>query len=347
MSVTTSGTECAAQIHQILDRIIVREECVLSYDKTLVDLLPHILRENYGIENSSQIHRLKPLGELYETLNVTAEDVSINDLPALLVEAGVDQKRYCTRTDDDNGAEFKNFSTATHEDNVEAVLTLQCDLGQGKHKEGDEAYDPNLLKPENVKQYLDWVTTPPPSYLEKLFKSNFWEMQIRKWKLFGQLDSNLPSLSVGGRWLTEILYFRQVHGLTQHIGLDLHSGDEDLVKVGDMHAMPFDDDQFGFVFIKNTFDKSYDVRKLVSELLRVTRRNGIIAVDQVCDYGWTSSLGRTDIQRAQNLLKVFRSQAACKSLVCTDVDITGIGDVAQTSGSSNNARLAIKVKKAK
>ncbi len=346
MQATATLSKNTEKIYQCLDRIIKRDQCALSYDRTLVEELPDILRENYGIRTGEQIREHDEVAELAELLNHSeSSGPALDDLPDLIAGAGIDVQRYSTRVKEDNGSEFTNFSTVSHEEDVDAVLTLQRDLGQGKHKAGDQPYDPHLVDPRRVRRYLRGVTTPPPTFIERLFKTTFWAIQIRKWKLLGWIKGDQPSLSVGGRWLSEIHYFREVHGLRHHIGLDLHSADENLVKVGDMHDMPFSENQFGFVFIKNTVDKSYDVRKLVSELIRVSRHNGIIVVDQVCDYGSTSTLGRTDIQRAENLLRIFQARTGLKKLVCQDVDIQGVGDVKQTNGSKNNARLAIKVLK--
>lgn len=89
------------------------------------------------------------------------------------------------------------------------------------------------------------MTTPPPSWIERVSEKHYWDLQIRKWRLQGKLDPAVLSLSVGGRWITEVLYFREIVGLRNHIGIDLHSDDEDLVVIGDMHDMPFPDNHSG------------------------------------------------------------------------------------------------------
>jgi hypothetical protein len=109
--------------------------------------------------------------------------------------------------------------------------------------------------------------------------------------------------------------------------------------------MPFPADHYQLIFLKNVVDKSYDIRRLADELLRVVRPEGIVIVDQICGYGACSPLTRTDIQHARNLLRIFAARAAVKALVCDDVDVSCIGDAAGTGARRFNARLAIQVMK--
>ena len=143
--------------------------------------------------------------------------------------------------------------------------------------------------------------------------------------------------------MTEIEFFRDVIGLRQHIGLDLFSDDRALVTAGDMHEMPFPDRHFQLIFIKNTVDKSYNVRKLVDELLRVVRSRGIIVVDQICGYGDCTPLTRTDIQKSENLLRLFKARAKVRTLVQSDVDLKALRGAITGDRASTNARLAIQV----
>lgn len=100
----------------------------------------------------------------------------------------------------------------------------------------------------------------------------------------GKLAANDPVLTLGPRWLGEIKYFRKVIGLRKTIGLDLYSYNRRLVVAGDMHAMPFEDSRFALVFQRNTFDKAYDIRKVLRECVRVLKNGGILVSDDVLDY---------------------------------------------------------------
>ena len=60
-------------------------------------------------------------------------------------------------------------------------------------------------------------------------------------------------------------------------GLDLISY-SDFVDLGDMHAMPYDDNSFDVIIIGWVLGYSNDVAKVAQEILRVTRPNGVIAI---------------------------------------------------------------------
>jgi ubiquinone/menaquinone biosynthesis C-methylase UbiE len=110
-----------------------------------------------------------------------------------------------------------------------------------------------------------------------------------------------------------------------------------------MHRMPFPAEHFNLIFLKNVVDKSYRVRVLVEELIRVVEPGGIIVVDQICGYGSCNPLTRTDIQHAQNLLRLFETRARTQALVCQDVDVSGLGDAKASSAKRYNARLAVRL----
>lgn len=239
---------------------------------------------------------------------------------------------------------FSRWSLTTAEENVDSVLTLQRDLGMDQHNAALQRY-PASWEHGNVplRLYMCGVTTVQPNLLEKLTRRSFWELRIAWWKMRGMLDRTSPSLSIGPRWVTEIEFFRKVVGLKGHIGLDLFSDNEDLVKVGDMHQIPFPDRHFQLIFIKNTVDKSYEVRRLVAELLRVTRSGGIVIVDQICGYGDCSPLTRTDIQKSDNLLRLFRAHSPVQVLVQQDIALINAHSIKVRDRSNNNARLAIRL----
>jgi hypothetical protein len=272
----------------------------------------------------------------------------LDALPALLSQFPPIVAALQTRASEDAmkqaGEPFDHWTERRAQEDLDSVLTLQKDLGQGRFSEKTPRYAPER-EATQLRHYLRAVTSAPPSLVERLTRHTFWELRIGWWKKVGRVDPALPALSVGPRWVTEIHYFRQILGFERHIGLDLFSDDPALVKAGDMHAMPFSDSHFGFAFLKNVVDKSYNVRKLVSELVRVMAPGGTVVVDQICAYGHCTPLTRTDIQSAFNLRSVFNAQTRTRTLVCQDVDITGIGDAAKTGARRINARLALQILK--
>lgn len=341
-------TQNHTAIVSCIDQIIQRRECVLSYDRDLVELLPDILQENHGVADAASVGKLRALAQLFDLLDPDGQQGrNIASLPGLITATGVDISKYNTyklgKRNANAAHDFNHWSEESVDDSVEAVLTLQKDLGRGAHNERSKRYDAHR-KASDLKRYLGSVTTPPPSLMERLQRRSFWEIKLAKWFSSGILRADLPSLSVGPRWVTEIEFFREIIGLRKHIGLDLFTDDTEMVVAGDMHKMPFDDSHFQFIFLKNVVDKSYDVRKLVQEVIRVMRPNGIVVVDQICGYGATTPLTRTDIQHARNLARIFGRFTTVRELVCEDVDISGIGDSAGTNETRYNARLALCLK---
>jgi hypothetical protein len=337
------------EIKKCVDVLLPIGDCVLTFDRSLVDQLPDILCENFGVRSASDASRLPALDRLFQLLLPgRREEWDIAVLPALLERAGVNKAEYVPRAPspimEQMEKAFSRWTLSTAKENIQAVLTLQKDLGMGQYNASSEPHATQWQGGAvSLRKYLQGVTTVPPSLLEKVLRRSYWELWIEWWKLRRLLTSDLPSLSIGPRWVTEIDFFRQVVGLKMHIGLDLFSKNENLVKVGDMHQMPFPDKHFQMVFIKNTVDKSYDVRQLVAELLRVTRPGGIIIIDQICNYGDCTPLTRTDIVKSENLLRLFRVRSPVQVLVQADIDLTKIRGAVLGDHSRNNARLAIRI----
>ncbi len=350
MSNETPVSHSDGAILPVLRRLIRRERCVLSYDNDLIDTLPAILREQYGISSPRQISKnadlVELVGILKQKLRVEAGD--LNTLPSLVRSTGLNLDEFVTRAPHGlTGKEeqlFDRWSKASAFECKSEVLALQTDLAMGRWNKTMQRYSPNR-DDLPLAAYLSSVTTAPPSIAERVLRKRYWELWFAWWKLTGRLDARKPSLSVGPRWLKEIAYFREIVGLPRHIGLDLFSDDKNLVVAGDMHEMPFEADHFHFIFMKNTIDKSYNVRKVIQELLRVSQPEGTIVIDQLCHYGMCSPINRTDIQSAQNLLCLFRAQGVESHFVCRDVDVSGLGDARERNEHRRNARLAIVVEK--
>jgi hypothetical protein len=335
-------------IAECLDALLPRNDLVLTFDQSLVDQLPDILRENFSISHENDIVELPALRSLFQLLAPESQGAwRISELPELLTAAGIDKAAYrplAPKTvTNESETVFAHWSTSTAAENAQAVLTLQRDLGMGQYNAESTRHTKHREGADGLRSYMRNVTTVPPSILQRLTRRSFWELWIAFWKLRGHLDASRPSLSVGPRWVTEIEFFRDVLGLRHHIGLDLFSDDPQLVKAGDMHDMPFPDRHFQLIFIKNTVDKSYNVRKLVEELLRVLSPGGIIIVDQICGYGDCTPLTRTDIQKSENLLRLFRARAKVRALVQDDINLRSLHRAPVNDRANTNARLAIQV----
>jgi SAM-dependent methyltransferase len=90
----------------------------------------------------------------------------------------------------------------------------------------------------------------------------------------------LPSasvLSVGCRNAAELEYFEQKE-IGDVVGIDLFSEDP-RISVMDMHRMTFSDDTFDIVYSSHSLEHARDVDQVASELTRVVKDRGIIAIE--------------------------------------------------------------------
>jgi len=84
-------------------------------------------------------------------------------------------------------------------------------------------------------------------------------------------------LCVGCRNTLELDRFR-ARGFDDVIGIDVFSQRED-IKVMDMHEMTFPDDSFDVVYASHALEHSYDVKRVVEEVVRVARDGAIVGVE--------------------------------------------------------------------
>ena len=95
--------------------------------------------------------------------------------------------------------------------------------------------------------------------------------------------SQVKMLTLGPRWSAEIKFLRNKFNIYV-LGLDLFTNDEEYVVVGDMHKMRFADNTFDILYEKNTYNKSYDIRKALDESVRVLKPGGMLMYDEALDY---------------------------------------------------------------
>lgn len=75
------------------------------------------------------------------------------------------------------------------------------------------------------------------------------------------------------------------HGFNNVIGIDIHPEKIKLAQKlghnafeGDIHELPFDDEEFDVVFTSHTLEHSYDIKKVIKEIKRVIRKNGCLFI---------------------------------------------------------------------
>jgi SAM-dependent methyltransferase len=284
----------------LLDRLIDRDHTIDRFDATYLDDLPRILREQHGItaDNATTHARWPELAELWRLAGRDEIDFDLAELPRALAAAGVDPRRHTPQHAqqqtkhrmryDNVRAWRKTANRSVDEVGPELVNELQVEYS--RQSGGSHEWEfMDLARPE--------TGDPWTSFIRDLVKR-------------GVIAADEPALTIGPRWTGEIVYFREQLGLENAIGLDLFSNDESLVKVGDMHDMPFRDNTFALVYQRNTFNKSYDIRKALEECVRVLRDGGVLVTDDCYDYtDGVSELARTNIKHNDGVLRVLDRHA--------------------------------------
>ena len=115
-----------------------------------------------------------------------------------------------------------------------------------------------------------------------LFRPSILVTPLRSISMVGERLKSCKVLSVGPRTEAEIYTLVACGFDPANIrGLDLISY-SDYVDAGDMHAMPYEDDSFDVVVLGWVLAYSNDQKKAASEVLRVLKPGGIVAVG--CEY---------------------------------------------------------------
>ncbi len=171
----------------------------------------------------------------------------------------------------------------------------------------------SLANDFSPKQAID--TSDYKKYIEaQITKSYKNSSYLRFWRFWGrtglieQLNKNLQGdrsnmavLCVGCRDFRELNHVKKICGLKNITGLDLFSQDE-RIKIGDMHAMPFENASFDILISVDNLEHAYDAAKALSEFRRVVKKGGIIGIEVPVQYN-TSDIDRQDFKSVQNLLQ--------------------------------------------
>jgi SAM-dependent methyltransferase len=289
------------EAERLLDSLLDRDEIIDRFDANYIDDLPDLLRELHGVTDENLAgHELRPtLERLCEEAGRQSSEISIAELRDAVrplvregrytpLENTPKEKRKYKMTTVASWADAAGARVRGRRDR-EVVNTLQREysIQQGG---ADEVEFKHLARPETGDPWTPLI------------------IDLRERRIVG---ADEPVLTIGPRWVGEIVYFREELGLRRTIGLDLFSHDEQLVRVGDMHAMPFDADTFGLVYQRNTFDKSYDIRRVLHECVRVLRDGGVLITDDCYEYTeGVSETARTNIKHNRQVLRVLGDHVA-------------------------------------
>ena len=151
----SSETASISEIEATLWSVIDRPRCVLRFDANLVDDLPLILNENYGIKQATDASRCKPLQRLMSQLGVSG-NASFQELPQRIATAGIDKSKFRPVANstvlEENAQLFDHWSLTTATGDVDAVVALQRDLGMGQYNVAAKRHDMRMVRrrPERV-----------------------------------------------------------------------------------------------------------------------------------------------------------------------------------------------------
>jgi len=160
------------KVMRVLDRLIRRQDCVLTYDESLVEQLPDILREQRGISTDADLARDLDVVALFGLLSQgPPAGWRLADLPAVVEKSGVPLERYAVvgALAQKTVGEFAHWSEKRADQDLDTVLTLQTDLGMGQHRPELQRYAPQRQIGE-LRNYLRSVTTAPATLIERLLR---------------------------------------------------------------------------------------------------------------------------------------------------------------------------------
>ena len=272
-------------IEQFLDKLLLNRDIrVDRFDGDYLDDFHHIMRENYNI-NSLEDTTNEYFVELVKTH--PPQDNNIENYGKFLKSIkNLDISKYSPNESTDNW----KFTNSYHTVNI-------WDKTKNQKLNDNNVDDLNELQAQYSYQHGGNSSNVRPA--------NFWDRgdnTIVKNELFKNLCTpETRVLCIGPRWVTELTYISNTFNC-QAFGLDLlvkdQEPDKTLITKGDMHDMPFEDNQFDIVYQKNTFNKSYDIRKCLDECVRVLNPGGVLISDECLGYKQgVNEISRTNINR--------------------------------------------------
>ena len=141
-------------------------------------------------------------------------------------------------------------------------------------------------------------------------KVDAFEQFFRDLALEGLMPPRGPALCIGARTGQEVQALRNL-GL-EAIGVDL-APNPPLVVEGDLHALPFSDGEFTFVF-SNVMDHALSPKKAIDEIERVAARGARIVLHLTVGRA-TDSFGVTEIARSSDVVELFARSDLLRSEV--------------------------------
>ncbi|MGH8547007.1 MAG: methyltransferase domain-containing protein [Methylococcales bacterium] len=295
--VTTSDYQL---VESFLDYLIDPNECIDTYGRSYLSDLEFIAIENFYFDRETQLFPDPDIQQVFGKICQTYGLKSLGDL-----------------------AEFVRIHPSIRIANLRPRMSFKLlkEFESGSKLSGLAGGPPETAIALNNEFQKIWSTraiqeTPisSPDVYELYLgadRLNPWTFLFKRAIACRMLSRDARVVCIGPRWNSEILYFRKNLGLTNTIGVDLVSNDPDLVVTADMHNLPFANSSVDLIFCRGTIDKSYDIRVLAAEMVRVIKDGGLLAIETIGPY-WhgVNPLGRTDVKNSKNLRKLFKGKVA-------------------------------------
>ena len=280
------------KIELLLDKLLLNRDIrVDRFDGDYLDDFHHIMKENYNI-NSLTSNKNENFIKLLKLFPPRDKDIK-NYGKSIKQFLTIDINKYKSIESTDL---FKN-------QNKYSKVKIWDKTQNLKLNSTDNSKNENIININELqKQYSSQHGGLKSQFINK---SNFWDRDkntAKKEKLFKKLCTpDTKVLCIGPRWVNEINFINENFGC-QALGLDLlvkkQEPDMSLIIEGDMHNMPLEDNQFNIIYQKNTFNKSYNIRKCLDECIRVLKSGGVIISDDVLGYkNGVNEIARTNINR--------------------------------------------------
>lgn len=285
-------------IESFLDHLIDPNECIDTYGRCYLDDLEYIARENFDFDSEKQLFPDPDTQKIFERICQACNLKSLADLvefvrvhPQISIANLRPRMSFKLLKEFESGSKLSNLAVGFSESAIRLNNEFQ------KIWSARSLQETPMNSPDVYELYLGADRLNP------------WTFLIKRAIACHMLSRDARVICIGPRWNSEILYFRNNLGLVNTIGVDLMSKDPNLVVTADMHKLPFGNSSVDLIFCRGTIDKSYDIRALAAEMLRVTKEGGLLAIETLGPY-WhgVNPLARTDVKSSKNLLKLFKGK---------------------------------------
>jgi SAM-dependent methyltransferase len=249
------------------------------YDDKLTDLRQEMGLPNSEEENSSNVRNLKDLSGLLVNF-VNAELFA----PDNTSEMHKRKHKYHLTKNWETNKDVK-FDGST--DSLGKIIDMQVEYSSNQG--GD---NPQLW---STRGNIIWDRSLSEPGIQMPY-GTFGEIKDNIISQYAENNEDVNMLCIGPRWVSEIDFLRERFGIPVY-GLDLFSSSPDKIFIGDMHNIPMEDNSYSIVYQKNTYNKSYDIRKALSESVRILKPGGLLISDECLGYTiGVNELARTNIK---------------------------------------------------